>query len=111
MKWRALGLVSLLTLPLGICAAQSTGPTVAVRNDSVTVRFLDVDLRGAVDALSPYLDKPVVFGSTVPGVRVTLETPHPVARRDVYDLLVGLLASQNLELVRDSSMYRVQPKT
>lgn len=97
-------------LPLGICAAQGKEPAVTLRNDSVSVRFLDVDLRGAVDALSPYLDKPVVFGSSVPGVRVTLETPHPVPRRDVYDLLVGLLASQNLELVRDSALYRVQTR-
>ncbi|HKS90658.1 MAG TPA: secretin N-terminal domain-containing protein [Tepidiformaceae bacterium] len=98
-------------MPLGVCDAQSKPPDVSLHNDSVSVRFLDVDLRGAVDALTPYLDKPVVFGGNVPGVRVTLETPHPVARRDVFNLLVGLLASQNLELVRDSTLYRVQTKS
>jgi len=95
MTWAALALAA---YPLGVCAAQGTAPTVSLRNDSVSVRFMDVDLRSAVDALSPYLARPVVFGGSVPGARVTLETPHPVPRRDVFDLLVGLLASQNLEL-------------
>jgi len=108
MRWAALALAA---NPLGVCAAQGTAPTVSLRNDSVSVRFMDVDLRSAVDALSPYLDRPVVFGSSVPGARVTLETPHPVARRDVFDLLVGLLASQNLELARDSTLYRIESKT
>ena len=85
---------------------------VTAGRDSVTVHLVDADLRAVVQALAPYLDRPVIFGSTVPGTRVTLETPHPVARSAVLDLLTGVLTSQNLELATDSAagLYRVQPK-
>src|SRR6185312_10147581 len=91
-------------------ASQARDSAVSLRHDSVTVHLVDADIRAAVEALAPYLDKPVGFGSAVPGARVTLETPAPVARTAVRGLLEGLLASQNLELVRDSAMYRVQAK-
>ncbi|HEX6809097.1 MAG TPA: secretin N-terminal domain-containing protein [Gemmatimonadaceae bacterium] len=90
--------------------AQAHDSTVVLRHDSVSVHLVDADVRAAVEALAPYLDKPVGFGSSVPGARVTLETPTPVARGAVRGLLEGILASQNLELVRDSAMYRVQVK-
>jgi len=90
--------------------AQVRDSAVSLRNDSVSVHLVDADIRAAVEALAPYLDKPVGFGGAVPGARVTLETPAPVARMAVRGLLEGLLASQNLELVRDSAMYRVQAK-
>jgi general secretion pathway protein D len=93
----------------------STSPAsdslILLRNDSVSVRLVEADLRAAVQALAPYLEHPVVFGSSVPGARVTLTTPHPVPRREVVHLLSGLLASQSLELVADSGLYRVQPKS
>jgi len=90
--------------------AQAHDSAVSLRHDSVSVHLVDADIRAAVEALAPYLDKPVGFGSAVPGARVTLETPAPVARTAVRGLLEGLLESQNLELVRDSAMYRVQAK-
>src|SRR6185437_774420 len=90
--------------------AQARDSSVSLRHDSVSVHLVDADIRAAVEALAPYLDRPVGFGSAVPGARVTLETPAPVARTDVRGLLEGLLESQNLELVRDSAMYRVQAK-
>jgi general secretion pathway protein D len=82
-----------------------------MRNDSVSVRLIDVDLRAAVQALARYLDRPVVFGA-VTGARVTLETPRPVPRGDVVRLLRGLAESQNLELVADSAagLYKVRAK-
>jgi type II secretory pathway component GspD/PulD (secretin) len=84
---------------------------VSERGDSVSVRLIDVDLRAAVSALGPYLDRPVVFG-TVPGVRVTLETPHPVPRGDIARLLGGLIAAQNLQMSvdTDANVYRVHPR-
>ncbi|MBX6330547.1 MAG: type II secretion system protein GspD [Gemmatimonadaceae bacterium] len=84
--------------------------TVTVRNDSVSIRLVDADLRAAVQALAPYLDRPVVFASTLPGARVTVTTPHAVPRADVAQLLRGVLESQNLELVADTGLYRVQVK-
>jgi general secretion pathway protein D len=93
-----------------VAQAQVSDSAVSLRHDSVSVHLVDADVRAAVEALAPYLDKPVGFGSAVPGARVTLETPTPVARAAVRGLLEGLLGSQNLELVRDSAMYRVQVK-
>ncbi|HEX6807365.1 MAG TPA: secretin N-terminal domain-containing protein [Gemmatimonadaceae bacterium] len=104
-----LALVAAAARPSDI-AAQARDSAVSLRNDSVSVHLVDADIRAAVEALAPYLDKPVGFGSAVPGARVTLETPAPVARTAVRGLLEGLLESQNLELVRDSAMYRVQAK-
>jgi len=44
-------------------------------------------------------------------VRVTLQTPGPVDRVTLLALLRGLVQSQNLEFVEDSSFYRIAPKT
>lgn len=82
---------------------------VTVRNDSVSVRLVDADLRAAVQALAPYLDRPVVFGA-LSAAHVSLQTPAPVPRHDVVTLLQGMLESQNFELVADSGLYRVQQK-
>jgi general secretion pathway protein D len=107
---------ALIVLSIAIVArppsadAQTRDSAVLLRHDSVSVHLVDADVRAAVEALAPYLDRPVGFGSAVPGARVTLETPAPVARTAVRGLLEGLLESQNLELVRDSAMYRVQVK-
>lgn len=73
------------------------------------MRLVDVDLRAAVEALAPFLDRPVVFGTVTAG-RVTLETPHPVPRTDVLRLTRGLVESQNLELATDTAagIYRIK---
>src|SRR5687767_4764258 len=86
-------------------AAQDPDSAIAVRNDSVTIRLVDVEVRAALQALAQYLDRPVVFGamSGVSNARVSLETPRPVPRSQVVDLLRGLLESQHLELFADTS--------
>ena len=85
---------------------------VATLGDSVTVRLVDVDVRTAIQALSRYLDRPVIFGVVGAGQRVTLETPRPVPRIQVVNLLRGVLEAQGLELVADSAAgaYRVQSR-
>ncbi|HXB23552.1 MAG TPA: secretin N-terminal domain-containing protein [Gemmatimonadaceae bacterium] len=77
--------------------------------DSLGIHLVDVDLRVAVSALAPYLNRPVVFGA-VPALRVTLETPRPVPRSEVGRLLSGVLSSLNLELALDTTagLYRVR---
>jgi general secretion pathway protein D len=89
--------------------ADAQGDTVVVtQGDSVLIRLIDADLRGAVMALARFVDRPVLFGA-VPGQRVTLETPRPVHRADVLRLLRGLIESQNLEFAEDTvaGVYRV----
>ncbi|HET9292664.1 MAG TPA: secretin N-terminal domain-containing protein [Gemmatimonadales bacterium] len=81
---------------------------VRANGDSVALRFVDADLRAVISALGPYLPKPVVAGS-LPGVRVSLETPGPVPRRDVPGLLRGLLQAQGQMMSEDSLYYRVEP--
>ena len=83
-----------------------------MRNDSVTIRLVDVDVRAAIQALARHIDRPVIFGAAGAGQRVTLETPQPVPRGQVIDLLRGVLQAQGLELVADSlaRAYRVEPR-
>jgi general secretion pathway protein D len=99
----------MLVLAAPVAAQRSAAP-VSEFGDSVTIHLIDVDLRVAVSALAPYLDRPVVFGN-VPALKVTLETPRAVPRSDVVRLLTGIVESQNLELALDSSagLYRVKP--
>ena len=94
----------------GAASAQQDTAAVTERGDSLMIRLVDVELRAAIQALSQYLDRPVIFGA-VPGNRVTLETPRPVARGDVELLLRTLVESQNFELVADSAgPFRVRAR-
>jgi len=103
--------LAVVLLASGTASAQQRDSLVAERGDSLSVRLVDVDLRAAVQALSRYMDKPVVFNG-VAGSRVTLETPHPVSRRDVGRLLRGMLESQGMQLVDDtaSGIYRLRQR-
>ncbi len=104
---RALAAALVITMPVG---AQRE-PVVVAAGDSVMIRLVDVDLRAAVQALSRFMDRPVVFSGAA-GARVTLESPRPVARADVPRMLRGLLESQNIELVTDSAagIYRLRAR-
>jgi general secretion pathway protein D len=96
-------------------SAASVGQTtaqeglVSLRNDSVMIRFVETDLRAAVQALARHLDRPLLFGG-IGEARVTLETPTPVVRSEVIGLLRGLLDSHNYDLVSDSGHYRIRPR-
>jgi len=87
--------------------AQDTA-AVRVANDSVTVHFIQTDLRAVIQALGRYLAKPVLVGNIQPAL-VTFETPGPVPRSAVAQYLKGIVESQNLVLIEDSAFYRVSP--
>jgi type II secretory pathway component GspD/PulD (secretin) len=109
--WGRLGeVVAVFALVLGALVPLGAQDTAAVRaaNDSVSVRFVDADIRGIIQALGRYLPKPVLVGAIQP-VRVSLETPAPVPRSGVRELLKGLVESQNLEFTEDSSFFRIGP--
>lgn len=108
IRWRVAVASLGLLAPCPLAAQQDS--LVTVHNDSVTIRFVDTDLQVAVQALGRYMDRPVAFGA-LGGARITLETPKPVPRADVRDLLRGLLESHNYRLVDDSSLYRIEPAT
>lgn len=91
------------------CATRvASGQSQGGPSDSVTIRFVDAELRAVVLSLAPYLPKPLVAPS-VPGTRVSLETPTPVPKAIVADMLRGLLASQRLTLREDSAYFIIEP--
>lgn len=106
---RTAGLI--LALLSGLHGSVLGQDTTAIRfsGDSVSVRFIETDIRAVIQTIGRYLPKPVLLGPIQP-VRVTLETPGLVDRAALRSLLRGLLESQNLEFVEDSSFYRVGPK-
>ena len=97
--------LAFMSVPI-VLSAQDT--PVQDRGDSVQVHFIDADLRAVVQALGSYLPKPLIVAG-LPGVRVTLDTPTPVARGAVAGLLRGLIESQNLLFVEDSGFIRIGP--
>jgi len=98
---RAVIVASILTLSASAGAQQ----------DSVTIRLVNTDLRAAVQIMSQYLDRPVLFTGAGTST-VTVETPQPIARARVVRLLRGVLESQNFELVEDSAsgVFRARPR-
>ncbi len=106
LRWSSLFATAMLSASSAF--AQGGGsltaqPLVAAAGpDSLRVQLADADLRAAVQALAQYLDRPLLFGN-LPGGRVSIATPLPIARRDVVPLLRSLLESQNHELIADSS--------
>ncbi|HEU4722062.1 MAG TPA: secretin N-terminal domain-containing protein [Gemmatimonadaceae bacterium] len=104
----AAALATMAALPV---TARAQRPAPAAKQDSVTIRLVNTELRAAVQLVAQYLDRPVLFSGPGGGM-VTLETPRPVPRADVPRLLQSLLDSQNYELVNDTvgGVYRVRPK-
>ena len=94
----------LLAAPL---AAQDS-LAVRAHADSVSIRFVDADLRAVVQALGRFMPKPLMVAG-LPATRVSLETPAPVARAAVLPLLRGLVESQNLSFEEDSAFIRIGP--
>lgn len=101
------GLLLIAVSPVAALRAQAPPPS--TRQDSVSVRFVDSELRVVIQALAQYLDAPLIIAA-IPTGRVTLETPAPVLRSAVLPLLRGLLESQKLLLVKDSvaQLFRVE---
>jgi general secretion pathway protein D len=103
-------LVGLTVLALGCSSplGAQEPPPVREHGDSIALQFVEADLRTVIQALAHYTAKPVLIAA-IPSVRVSFETPAPLARSQVLGVLRGLLESQNLELVEDSAFYRVRP--
>jgi len=109
MKWlvTAWALIALISWSSPLRSQDTSG--VRFTHDSITVRFVETDIRAVIQAIGQYLSKPVLVGPIQP-TRVTLQTPGPVDRVTLLALLRGLVQSQNLEFVEDSWFYRVGPR-
>lgn len=99
----------LLTLGGATGVAAQDSLAIRERSDSVSIRFVDSDLRAVVQALGRYLPKPVVVAG-LPGTRVSLETQGPVSRATAATLLRALIESQNLVFQEDSAVIRIGPR-
>ena len=97
----------LLIAGSGSARAQDTAP-LRDFHDSVSVHMPDVELRALVQSLAPYLPKPVIT-SGIPAVRVSMETPAPVPRRDIPRLLRALLEAHGLSYQDDSTLIKIEP--
>ena len=75
-------LALVLAAPVHLAGQDTTA--VGGVHDSISVRFVDADIRGVIQSLGHYLPKPVLVGVIQP-VRVSLETPTPVARAGVRE--------------------------
>jgi len=93
-----------ITAPIHIAAQDTTA--VRTVNDSISVRFVDADIRGVIQSLGRYLPKPLLVGAIQP-LKVSLETPAPVTRAGIRELLRGLVESQNLNFTEDSAFFRI----
>lgn len=109
-RWVPAGAAGLCALAVAGVASLPAQEPVPVREvgDSIAVQFVEADLRTVVQALARYAAKPLIIAA-IPSVRVSFETPIPLARSQVLGVLRGLLESQNLELVEDSAVFRVRP--
>lgn len=103
-------LVSLLLLCFGVPPAQGQdGQSVEVHSDSIRVRLANTDLRAAIQAIGRYLSKPVLTGN-LGDLRVGFfETPVPVSRNALPQILKGLAEASGLEFTEDSTFYRISP--
>ena len=101
--------VLVLLTALAARSAQAQDSVRAPVHDSISIRFVDADLRVVIQALGAYLPKPVLT-SGIPANRVTLETPNPVPRSEALPLLTGLAEGQGLKVTEEGSFYRVAPK-
>lgn len=110
-RFSTLGLAVIATLCCLYAPLAAQEAPAPMKPDSVAIRLINTDLRSAVQMLSQYLDRPVLFTGPV-GSPVTIETPQPIPRQDVERLLRGLLESQSYVLVVDttSGLFRAMPK-
>jgi general secretion pathway protein D len=102
----SVGILLALATAVGPLVAQQ--PAIQAKGDSVTIRLVDTDLTTLVNAIAGHLPKPVVAAG-LPSVRVSLETPTPVDRATVAELLKGLVEAQGLRFIEDSLYYRINP--
>lgn len=77
----------------------------------ITLNFQDTDLREFIKViLSDVLDVNYFIDPNVGG-KVTIETPKPISRDQVFPLLEETLATNGASIIRSAGMYRILPIT
>lgn len=83
--------------------------TAGLATDSVSLRLSRTDIRAAIQAIGRYLTKPVLTGSIGDIVVDFFETPRPVPRSDLPELLRGLAEANGLRFEEDTAFFRIVP--
>jgi len=105
--WSGVGWILALCAASRLAGQDST--ELRVVHDSLMIRFVGADIHGVIQALGRYLPKPVLVGN-IPSMPVSLETPGPVPRAGLAQLLRGVVESQDLLFQEDSAFFRVSVK-
>ncbi len=101
---------SLLVLLPGRLSAQEMEAELTP-GDSVNVVLADTDLRSALRGLGRYLDKPILTGPLPPTEVSFFETPIPVPRDELPELIRGLVESYDLVFEEQDAFFRVTDPT
>jgi general secretion pathway protein D len=109
MTSRVAMIAVMLSAAWACVGAAQDPPWLRASGDSVAADFTDADLRVVVQAFGRFLPKPVV-ASGVPADRISLETPAPLPRTQVLELLRGLIEAHGLEIVEEPAFFRVRPR-
>ncbi|WP_420127347.1 type II secretion system protein GspD [Longimicrobium sp.] len=99
-----------ILIPLLLAAAVPLGaqPLASEGAQGVTVNLVEVELRAAVQALSQYLDRPVLFGA-LGNQRITFTSGRPIPRAEIPGLLRTLLAGQGYVMADgESGAYEIR---
>jgi type II secretory pathway component GspD/PulD (secretin) len=99
----------LIAVAVAMCCAAAPLRLCAQAPDTVSLHFVEADLRAVVQGIGRYLDKPLLSVG-VPGNRVTFETPAGFARASLPALLRTLAEQQGLELTEDSISWKLRPR-
>ncbi|HEX2210353.1 MAG TPA: secretin N-terminal domain-containing protein [Longimicrobium sp.] len=81
-------------------------PLTSESAQGVTINLVEVELRAAVQALSQYLERPVMFGA-LGNQRVTFTSPRPIPRAEIPGLLRTLLAGQGYVMAEVEGGYQI----
>lgn len=105
----AVNRITRILLPLLLAAAPPLGaqPLVSESAQGVTVNLVEVELRAAVQALSQYLDRPVLFGA-LGNQRITFTSARAIPRAEIPGLLRTLLAGQGYVMTDAGGAYDIR---
>ncbi|HEU5155051.1 MAG TPA: secretin N-terminal domain-containing protein [Gemmatimonadales bacterium] len=105
-----LGLCGAHLQAVPVLAAQEVAlPQSQAQGDSLTLRFVEVELSVALQALGRYLNKPLLTAG-IPQERVTIDFAAPVPRTQLPGIIRGLVEPRGLEFKEDSAFYSVGPR-
>jgi general secretion pathway protein D len=98
------------TLVLCLALLIGNGPARAADADLVTLNFDNVDIEGAVRAVSEITGKNFVLDPRVKGT-INIVSAKPVSRALVYDVLLAALRVQGFAAIEDRGIVKIVPES